>query len=151
MRTVSAFSAMTLQQTSKRLTISVAEAAERKAIYQVRHEVYARELGQHGTNSSGCLRDSLDERNLYLVVKAQDEIAGFISITPPTRATYSIDKYFSRDKLSFPFDERLFEVRLLTVLKPQRGGKRLLCSCMPRYVGWKHTAGRGWSLLDGES
>jgi len=106
-----------------RLTISVAAAAERKAIYRFRHEVYAHELGQHSTNSSGCLRDSLDDRNVYLVAKAQDEIAGFISITPPTRASYSLDKYFSRDNLPFPFDDWLYEVRLLTVLKPHRGGE----------------------------
>jgi N-acyl-L-homoserine lactone synthetase len=73
-----------LQHVAKlsRLTISVAAAAERKAIYRFRHEVFAHELGQHSTNSSGCLRDSLDDRNVYLVAKAQDEIAGFISIIP---------------------------------------------------------------------
>jgi hypothetical protein len=114
---------MTLQQTAKPFAVSVAVAAERKAIYRFRHDVYARELEQHGTNSSGCLRDSLDDRNVYLVAKVQGEMAGFISITPPARATYSIDKYFSRDKLPFPFDDRLYEVRLLTVLKPQRGGE----------------------------
>jgi histidinol-phosphate/aromatic aminotransferase/cobyric acid decarboxylase-like protein len=114
---------MTLQQTAKPFAVSVAVAAERKAIYHFRHDVYARELEQHGTNSSGCLRDSLDDRNVYLVAKVQGEMAGFISITPPARATYSIDKYFSRDQLPFPFDDRLYEVRLLTVLKPQRGGE----------------------------
>jgi histidinol-phosphate/aromatic aminotransferase/cobyric acid decarboxylase-like protein len=105
------------------LTLSVADAAEREAIYRVRHDVYARELGQHNTNGSGCLRDGLDERNVYLVAKTQDGLSGFVSITPPARATYSVDKYFSRDQLPFPFDDRLYEVRLLTVLRPQRGGE----------------------------
>jgi len=105
------------------LTLSVADAAEREAIYRVRHDVYARELGQHNTNGSGCLRDNLDERNIYLVANTPDGLAGFVSITPPARATYSVDKYFSRDQLPFPFDDRLYEVRLLTVLKPQRGGE----------------------------
>jgi histidinol-phosphate/aromatic aminotransferase/cobyric acid decarboxylase-like protein/N-acyl-L-homoserine lactone synthetase len=106
-----------------RLTISVASEAEREAIYRFRHDVYARELAQHGVNSTGFLRDGLDAYNVYLVTKSRGEITGFISITPPTGAKYSLDKYFARDQLPFPFDERLYEVRLLTVVKPQRGGK----------------------------
>jgi histidinol-phosphate/aromatic aminotransferase/cobyric acid decarboxylase-like protein len=106
-----------------RLTIAVADTAEREAIYRIRHEVYARELGQHSINGSGYLQDNLDERNVYIVAKMRDEIAGFVSITPPNRTTYSIDKYFPRSKLPFTFDDRLFEIRLLTVLKAQRGGE----------------------------
>ena len=105
------------------LALSIADARDREAIYRARHDVYARELGQHSVNNSGSLHDSLDERNLYLVVKTRDEMTGFVSITPPGRSSYSIDKYFSRNELPFPFDEGLFEVRLLTVLKPERGGE----------------------------
>src|SRR5207237_925965 len=47
------------------------------------------------------------------------EIVGFVSITPPGR-TYSVDKYIEREELPFVVDDRLFEVRLLTVLKPHR-------------------------------
>jgi len=108
---------------SSALTICVAESKERETIYRVRHEVYARELGQHHTNRSGSLQDSLDERNIYIVAKTQNELVGFVSVTPPDGATYSIDKYFSRGQLPFPFDDGLYEVRLLTVLKPQRGGE----------------------------
>ena len=49
---------------SSALTICVAEARERDTIYRIRHEIYARELGQHRVNSSGNLQDSLDERNI---------------------------------------------------------------------------------------
>src|SRR2546426_1083783 len=49
------------------------------------------------------------------------EIVGFISITPPGGPGYSIDKYLSRDSLPFLFDQRLYEIRLLTVLQPRRG------------------------------
>lgn len=108
---------------SDRLPIAVAVATEqdRPAIYGVRHEVYARELRQHSPNGAECLRDALDDRNLYLVAKIGGEMAGFISVTPPGRGGYSIDKYVTRQALPFPCDDRLYEVRLLTVLKPYRG------------------------------
>jgi histidinol-phosphate/aromatic aminotransferase/cobyric acid decarboxylase-like protein/GNAT superfamily N-acetyltransferase len=103
-------------------TLSVATDGDRETIYRLRHEVYARELAQHSVNGSGSLADALDGWNIYLVVKDGREIAGFISITPPGGPSYSIDKYFVRDTLPFPVDQNLYEVRLLTVLKPHRGG-----------------------------
>jgi len=60
--------------------------------------------------------------NAYLVATVNDEIAGFISITPPNPPSYSIDKYFRRDQLPFPVDDRLYEIRLLTVPPSSRGG-----------------------------
>ncbi len=104
-----------------RVVLSVADAYDRDAIYRLRHEVYARELGQHAANTANRLRDALDDWNIYLVAKVAGKIAGFVSLTPPGRAGYSIDKYVSRDALPFPFDDRLYEIRLLTVLKPYRG------------------------------
>jgi histidinol-phosphate/aromatic aminotransferase/cobyric acid decarboxylase-like protein/GNAT superfamily N-acetyltransferase len=101
--------------------------------------VYARELGQHAINSSEPLTDCLDDANIYLVVRGAndlagsepvvspnltcDRIAGFISITPPQHGQYSIEKYFDRSELPFAIDRQTFEIRLLTVLKPHRGGE----------------------------
>ncbi len=111
-----------------RTTLALADRAARERIYFLRHEIFATELGQHSTNDAHRLTDSLDEFNLYLTATISDELAGFISITPPTRnarakrnPAYSIDKYISRDQLPFPIDERTFEIRLLSVLKPWRG------------------------------
>ena len=101
--------------------LSLATKEDRETIYCLRHEVYARELGQHAVNGNGSLADALDAWNIYLVAKVGREIGGFISITPPGHAAYSIDKYFARDSLPFPVDQQLYEVRLLTVLKPHRG------------------------------
>ncbi|PYJ02592.1 MAG: hypothetical protein DME25_15645 [Verrucomicrobia bacterium] len=106
---------------SCRVVLSVAGEPEREAIYQLRHEVYARELGQHSTNSTGRLRDALDDGNIYLVAKIAGQIAGFISLTPPGKVGYSIDKYVERGALPFQFDVRLYEIRLLTVVKAHRG------------------------------
>lgn len=103
------------------LTLSLATETDREMIYHIRHEVYARELGQHALNTSGRLIDRLDKENIYLVAKVGGEIAGFVSITPPGPSGYSIDKYFARNALPFPIDDQLYEVRLLTVLKAHRG------------------------------
>ncbi len=104
-----------------RITIAIATTRDRDTIARLRHEVYARELGQHAPNPAQRLGDSLDAWNVVVVARLGDAIAGFISLTPPGRPAYSIDKYFTRAALPFAVDDRLFEVRLLTVLKPHRG------------------------------
>ena len=54
------------------------------------------------------------------MAKTGDEIAGFISLTPPGNPSYSIDKYFSRESLPFEVSPSLYEIRLLTVPKTHR-------------------------------
>ncbi len=104
-----------------KVALSLANETDRETIYRLRHEIYAAELHQHAVNTEGRLRDSLDESNHYLVAREAGKIIGFISITPPRRQGFSIDKYFARDALPFSLDARTYEVRLLTVLKPHRG------------------------------
>jgi histidinol-phosphate/aromatic aminotransferase/cobyric acid decarboxylase-like protein/GNAT superfamily N-acetyltransferase len=103
------------------ISVSVAASADREEIYRLRHEVYSQELHQHPGNAATSLRDCLDESNIYIVTNIGGRIAGFVSITPPQAATYSIDRYFARDALGFPVDDGLYEIRLLTVLKNYRG------------------------------
>src|SRR6059036_1573407 len=79
-----------------RISLALADAKDRQRIYEIRHQIYGLELGQHAPNAGGRLRDALDDSNVYLVAKAGIEIAGFISVTPPTAPSYSIDKYFPR-------------------------------------------------------
>jgi histidinol-phosphate/aromatic aminotransferase/cobyric acid decarboxylase-like protein len=105
------------------IRIALASEAEREILYRLRHEIYARELGQHRENPAGRLRDALDDFNLYITAAQGGELIGFISITPPERPSYSVDKYCTRDELPFPCDAGLYEVRLLTVLKPYREGQ----------------------------
>ena len=50
-----------------------------------------KELGQHAVNGKGRLSDALDQANVYLVAKTGAEIAGFVSVTPPGGAGFSID------------------------------------------------------------
>lgn len=104
----------------QRLLITEATPGIREQIYRARHDVYALEIGQHPANSEGRLSDRLDAANRYLVAMRGDVLAGFVSITPPGEDGYSIDKYFRRDKLPFPVDGGLFEIRLLTVMPGHR-------------------------------
>jgi len=104
----------------ERIRIALATEEDRHAIYRMRHDVYARELHQHSENERGEIRDALDDANVYVVAKCRGEIAGFISITPPSAGAYSIDKYFRRDELPFALDGETFEIRILTVLAPHR-------------------------------
>jgi histidinol-phosphate/aromatic aminotransferase/cobyric acid decarboxylase-like protein/GNAT superfamily N-acetyltransferase len=117
-----------------RACLRLADAADRPAIYRLRHEVYARELGQHPINAAGRLSDALDERNDYIVADYDGVLAGFVSLTPPG-GRYSVDKYVERDELPFPADE-LWEVRLLTVAEPWRNTPlaSLLMHAAFRYV-----------------
>ena len=105
----------------RKIAISTATDGDLRTIYGLRHDVYAEELGQHVLNEERLLTDSLDSFNTYLVARIGDELAGFISITPPSHGEYSVDKYFQRDDVPFAFDDRLFELRILTVRREFRG------------------------------
>lgn len=134
------------------LSISLATENDRNAIYRLRHAVYAAELGQHQQNSEGTLRDSLDDYNQYIVARLGDQVIGFVSITPPGHESYSIEKYLSRNELPFPCDDGLYEVRLLTVTKPFRGGRScaLLMYAALRWVeanGGTRLIGMGYSKV----
>jgi histidinol-phosphate/aromatic aminotransferase/cobyric acid decarboxylase-like protein/predicted GNAT family N-acyltransferase len=100
--------------------LRMAVSADRPAIYRLRHDVYASELGQHPENPQGTLSDALDEFNHYIVACEEGEIVGFVSLTPPGHGRYSVDKYVPRDELPVAADDRLYEVRLLTVAKSHR-------------------------------
>lgn len=96
-------------------TLRLGEDRDRQAIYSLRHAVYATELGQHPENEDARLSDALDAFNLYVVLTVGGEMIGFVSITPPDQASYSVDKYLTRDELPFVCDSGLYEVRILTV------------------------------------
>jgi histidinol-phosphate/aromatic aminotransferase/cobyric acid decarboxylase-like protein len=109
-----------LQDARARTRIAIATPEERKEIYAIRHEVYAAEIGQHRPNAGAALTDALDAQNFYIAASSGDEILGFISITPPSSPSFSVDKYFPRADMPFAWDEHLYEVRLLTIRKSHR-------------------------------
>jgi histidinol-phosphate/aromatic aminotransferase/cobyric acid decarboxylase-like protein len=108
---------------SDRVTVRLATDGDRETIYRWRHRVYAEELSQHAPNAQGRLTDALDAHNLYVVAALAGELVGFVSITPPGRHPYSVDKYFGRAAMPLAFDGGLYEVRLLTVVPRCRGGQ----------------------------
>ena len=105
--------------TDPKIEIGLADATDRPAIYRLRHQIYALELGQHQPNSSQELTDAHDHYNVYLKASMDGRIVGFVSITPPGHR-YSVDKYFGRDVFPFSFDDGIYEVRLLTVVPERR-------------------------------
>src|SRR5215471_1988617 len=129
---------------AERFSVVLASDLEREEIYRIRHEVYARELGQHPANAATRLRDPLDEGNLYLVAKVAGQMAGFISITPPQHGRYSVDKYFPRESLPFGVDAGLYEVRLLTVLPSHRGSE---LAVLLTYAAFRWVESHGGSHL----
>src|SRR5690349_10392355 len=104
---------------------ALATDAQRETIARLRHDVYARELGQHAENAHGSIRDALDDGNVYIAATVDDgmgdEIAGFVSITSPRQGHYSIEKYIARERIPVPIDDGTYEVRILTVLPAFRG------------------------------
>ncbi|HVU15898.1 MAG TPA: histidinol-phosphate aminotransferase family protein [Candidatus Didemnitutus sp.] len=128
--------------------LEIASEADRAQVAALRHDVYARELGQHPVNATGRLGDGLDAYNIVLVARMGGAVAGFVSLTPPRCPAYSIDKYFPRADLPFSVDDSLFEVRLLTVLPEHRGSEiaLLLMYAALRWVeshGGTHVAAIG--------
>jgi hypothetical protein len=78
--------------------------------------------------------------NVYLVATIAGEVAGFVSITPPGSAGYSIDKYFARADLPLCYDDGLYEVRLLTVTAARRSGR---IAALLMYGAWRYIQSRG--------
>lgn len=127
-----------------RVTLSIADAQDRQSIYALRHEVYARELGQHRENREGVLIDVLDQVNTYLVAKRGHAVVGFVAITPPNPHGYSIDKYFTRRELPFVFDQGLYEVRLLTVAESDR---RTMLATLLMYGALRYVESQGARVI----
>jgi histidinol-phosphate/aromatic aminotransferase/cobyric acid decarboxylase-like protein len=111
------------QEGHHKARISPADPSDRPAIYKMRHDVYAEELGQHKTRPEQLLSDSLDDFNHYITAHVDGELAGFISITPPGYGKYSIDKYIAREDVPVPFDDGLYEFMILTVARPHRSSR----------------------------
>ena len=54
------------ETTRLRLSISVANTADRQTIYRMRHDVYAAELGQYELRPDGILPDKTDINSIYI-------------------------------------------------------------------------------------
>ncbi|WP_306319437.1 MULTISPECIES: histidinol-phosphate aminotransferase family protein [unclassified Streptomyces] len=105
---------------SRHLQLRAATPEDRDWIHELRHRVYAQELGQHAPTPDGRLRDRLDGDNVYLVAARGTNRVGFVSVTPPWVGRYGLDRYLTRDELPQLDDPDAFEVRILTVEPDQR-------------------------------
>ncbi|MFF7892260.1 aminotransferase class I/II-fold pyridoxal phosphate-dependent enzyme [Streptomyces sp. NPDC007907] len=107
---------------ARALTLRSATPGDMPWIHELRHRVYAEELGQHAPNAQGRLVDGLDGDNVYLVAARGAERVGFVSVTPPWVGRYGLDKYLTRAELPLLDEADVFEVRLLTVEPHARSG-----------------------------
>ena len=103
------------------LSISIADAESIHAVYHMRHDVYASELGQYEERMDALLPDASDINSIYITASVNGELAGFVGVTPPNSPRYSLEKYLSRNEIPIVFDDRLYEIRTLTVKGPFRG------------------------------
>ncbi|MFI1353430.1 aminotransferase class I/II-fold pyridoxal phosphate-dependent enzyme [Streptomyces sp. NPDC020898] len=122
------------------LQLRVATPEDLEWIHELRHRVYAQELGQHAPDPTGRLRDGLDGDNVYLVAARGAVRIGFVSLTPPWVGRYALDKYLTRDELPLLTEGDLFEVRILTVEPRWRA-----CAAAPllMYAALRWIASRG--------
>ncbi|MBM7168680.1 histidinol-phosphate aminotransferase family protein [Streptomyces sp. G44] len=100
---------------SRDLQIRVATPEDLLWIHELRHRVYAQELGQHTPRPDRRLYDALDGDNVYLVAARGPLRIGFVSLTPPWLGRYGLDKYLTRDELPLLSEGGVFEIRILTV------------------------------------
>jgi histidinol-phosphate/aromatic aminotransferase/cobyric acid decarboxylase-like protein/GNAT superfamily N-acetyltransferase len=113
---------------------------DREWIYRMRHDVYARELGQHQPNGAEMITDDLDSGNVYIVAASGDERIGFVSVTPPWLGRYSFEKYVSRSEHPLLNVDGLFEIRVLTVDPRWRGSQ---VAPLLMYAALRWVASRG--------
>ncbi|WP_424216278.1 aminotransferase class I/II-fold pyridoxal phosphate-dependent enzyme (plasmid) [Streptomyces sp. BI20] len=106
---------------SRDLQIRAATPEDLDWIHELRHRVYAGELGQHAPRPEGRLYDGLDGENVYLVAARGPDRMGFVSLTPPWLGRYGLDKYLTREELPQLSEGGAFEVRVLTVEPRWRG------------------------------
>jgi histidinol-phosphate/aromatic aminotransferase/cobyric acid decarboxylase-like protein len=106
-----------------RLTISLAESGDMRAVYELRHEVYAAEIEQYASNPEGILPDNPDIRCTYVTATVDGKLVGMAGITSPSSPQYSVDQFLAREEIPYAFDETLYEIRALTVKQSLRGFK----------------------------
>ncbi|MFJ4536733.1 aminotransferase class I/II-fold pyridoxal phosphate-dependent enzyme [Streptomyces tibetensis] len=125
---------------ARALSLRSATADDLSWIHELRHRVYAEELGQHLPNAEGRLVDGLDGDNVYLVAARGADRVGFVSVTPPWAGRYGLDKYLTRAELPLLDEADVFEVRLLTVEPDARAGA---AGALLMYAALRWIASRG--------
>ncbi|MFE6892488.1 aminotransferase class I/II-fold pyridoxal phosphate-dependent enzyme [Streptomyces sp. NPDC057694] len=124
----------------RQLHLRTALPDDRDWIHELRHRVYAQELGQHAPDPAGRLSDGLDGDNVYLVAARGARRIGFVSVTPPWAGRFGLDKYLDRDELPSLREPDTFEVRILTV---EPGERRSAAAPLLMYAALRWIASRG--------
>ncbi|MER6915585.1 histidinol-phosphate transaminase [Streptomyces sp. NPDC000594] len=125
---------------SRDLHIRAATPEDMFWIHELRHRVYAQELGQHTPQPDRRLCDGLDGDNVYLVAARGSVRIGFVSLTPPWLGRYGLDKYLTRGELPLLSEGGVFEIRILTV-EPRRRGTMVAPLLMYAALRWVSSRG----------
>ncbi|MFF3553959.1 aminotransferase class I/II-fold pyridoxal phosphate-dependent enzyme [Streptomyces tsukubensis] len=125
---------------SRDLQIRAATPDDMRWIHELRHRVYAEELGQHPPRPDQRLEDALDGDNVYLVAARGAARIGFVSLTPPWLGRYGLDKYLTRGELPLLSEGGVFEVRILTVEPSRRG---TVAAALLMYAALRWVSSRG--------
>jgi GNAT superfamily N-acetyltransferase len=126
------------------VTISVADSDARQAVYGLRHRVYCTELGQYAECSDGRLPDSAGIEAVYIVAERDDQLVGFIGVTPPDSPMFSVEKHLAGTDVSVKRDRRTFEIRALTVDESVRGS--VVASAL-MYAAFRWIQGHGGQAI----
>jgi histidinol-phosphate/aromatic aminotransferase/cobyric acid decarboxylase-like protein/GNAT superfamily N-acetyltransferase len=96
-------------------TIRTATQSDQDGIFRLRHDVYAAELRQYPANEERRLADPDDSANVYLLALAGEELAGFVSLTPPQAPRYFVERYLDAQTARQVRAGSPYEIRALTV------------------------------------
>lgn len=123
-----------------RVRLSVANSDQRMSIIQICTEVYERDDSVGLPATPWGLGPVLDQQSVYIIATRGSEVIGFIGITPPTSPRYALEAYIPRDQTSIPFDDHVYELRLLTVARAHQHS-RLAALLMYAAFRWVEAQG----------
>ena len=90
-------------------------------IHRLNYQTFVEEIPQHTSNEQGMLVDAFHEKNLYFMCLNGDVLVGMVSVNadPP----FSLDNKIGGLGKYLPVNERICEIRLLSIAKEYRKGR----------------------------
>ncbi|MGI2328877.1 aminotransferase class V-fold PLP-dependent enzyme [Planococcus sp. YIM B11945] len=95
--------------------------AEFEAISKLNYETFVEEIPQHEKNEGGMRVDAFHKQNTYVVVMADNELAGMIALR--AERPFSLDIKIGEIENFLPDIGKVCEIRLLAVRKAHRNGR----------------------------
>ena len=103
------------------IKLTIANSNDRTLINKIRYSIYCKELKQYPTNKFQSITNNYDKYNNFIVAKSENEILGFICITPQNPLGLSLERHLKSNGYNFKGSSKAFELRLFTIIKKSRG------------------------------